>query len=181
MRIIAGKHRSRKLLTISELDTRPTSDRLKESLFNALGGRCDKQLWLDLFAGSGAIGLEALSRGASFVVFNDSNPKACAMIEKNIEALKEQSSCIVMNLDALACIQQLNNQSYLFDVIYIDPPYKQLLDPIILEITKASFISKDTIFIIEREKADALTQYESLVVLKHKVVGKSQYNILKMR
>ena len=179
MRIIAGKHRSRKILTLTGQTTRPSSDRLKESLFNMIGQRCDLQQWLDVFAGSGAIGLEALSRGASFVVFNDSQPLACDMIKTNISTLGEQQQSVVLNLDAIILDQYLSKQSWMFDVVYLDPPYQYPIKPIVELIMQASYVKPQALIIIERAKDESLEYLSDYNIMKHKQIGHSQFVILK--
>ena len=119
MRVIAGKYRRTPLKTLEGTDiTRPTRDMVKEALFSTIGFVEDKT-FLDLFAGSGAIGIEALSRGARDVVFNDSNPKAVSIIKENLQKVKEERS--VLNLDCRDCLRALKGRQ--FDFVYCDPPY----------------------------------------------------------
>ncbi len=123
MRIIGGKYRSRVLSEFAGNDVRPTSDRVKESLFNILALKMQGARVLDLFAGSGSLGLESLSRGAREVVFNDCAKASLAILKKNLAALKipvggEEAK--VLNCDYLVCLEQAKGS---FDVILIDPPY----------------------------------------------------------
>lgn len=118
MRIIAGKHRGRVLAQFRGMEVRPTSDRVKESLFQILNARLFGARVLDLFCGSGALGLEALSRGAKEAVFNDASSASLAICKKNIAALGERGT--VYRLDFRACLAHLSGQ---FDIIFADPPY----------------------------------------------------------
>ena len=123
MRIIAGKFRGRVLAEFKGNDVRPTSDRAKEALFNILSTKVIGARVLDLFAGSGSLGLESLSRGAKEVVFNDYSKDSIAILKKNLTALKitaEESK--VKNFDYSVCLGQAIGQ---FDLIFIDPPYRQ--------------------------------------------------------
>lgn len=124
MRIIGGKHRATKLYTLDGLDTRPTLDRVKESLFNILNFDLPNAVVLDLFAGSGALGLEAISRGAKRSVLCDNSPKAIHIIEQNVEKLKSKSEIQIIALDYLKTLEKLKQQNEKFDIVFLDPPYQ---------------------------------------------------------
>ena len=119
MRIIAGKHRGRVLAEFAGKEIRPTSDRVKESLFQILAPRLAGARVLDLFCGSGALGLESLSRGAREAVFNDVSAQSIAVLKKNLAALKETGAVLRAGYDE--CLLRLTGT---FDVIFCDPPYK---------------------------------------------------------
>lgn len=119
MRIIAGKHRGRVLAEFRGMEIRPTSDRVKESLFQIIGDRLAGARVLDLFCGSGALGLESLSRGAKEAVFNDVSRESLAVLKKNLAALCEEGQ--VMQSDYAACLMRMRGK---FDIIFCDPPYK---------------------------------------------------------
>ena len=119
MRIIAGKHRGRVLSQFRGMDIRPTADRVKESLFQIIGDRLVGARVLDLFCGSGALGLESLSRGAKEAVFNDVSRESLAVLKKNLAALREEGQ--VMQSDYAACLMRMRGK---FDIIFCDPPYK---------------------------------------------------------
>ena len=124
MRIIGGKYRSRVLVGFEGDDVRPTSDRAREALFNILYPKCIGARVLDLFAGSGAVGLESLSRGAKEVVFNDYSKESLAILRKNLSMLKIKENgeeARVLHSDYSACLQSLKGG---FDIIFLDPPYK---------------------------------------------------------
>ncbi len=121
MRIIGGEYGSRVLAGFQGDSVRPTSDRAREALFNILGLRVRGARVLDLFAGSGALGLEALSRGASEAVFNDCSAASVAIVKKNIQTLKVEARARVYTLDFAVCLQSVNAP---FDFIFIDPPYR---------------------------------------------------------
>jgi 16S rRNA (guanine966-N2)-methyltransferase len=121
MRIVAGKYRSRRLKVGPPEGTRPTSDRLRETLFNILGSGVIESKFLDAYAGVGAIGIEALSRGASRVEFVDSSPKACAAIEANLEALDIADGYRVFQ-STLAEVMK-RGLEVRFDIVFLDPPY----------------------------------------------------------
>ena len=123
MRIIAGTARSLPLKTIEGMDTRPTTDRIKETLFNMLQNDVPGCYFLDLFAGSGQIGLEAVSRGARYAVFVENNKKACACIEDNIHFTKFDRETKLLQSDVISAIRSMEGK-YRFDVIFMDPPYR---------------------------------------------------------
>ena len=121
MRIISGKARGTKLYTLEGTNTRPTLDRVKESIFNIIQGNIENATVLDLFAGSGAIGLEMLSRGAKKAVLCDNSKEAVGIIKKNIEKTHSQEKAEIYNSDFETCLEKIKNQK--FDIIYLDPPY----------------------------------------------------------
>ena len=127
MRIIAGTFRSRQLKSLKGLALRPTSDRLRESLFNVLAERVPGCRFLDVFAGTGAVGIEALSRGAVEAVFIENHPPAATLIQKNLDFLGIRGGTRILKLDALRGLQRLAAErasaSPSFDIIFLDPPY----------------------------------------------------------
>jgi 16S rRNA (guanine966-N2)-methyltransferase len=134
MRIIAGTYRSRILKSLKGLALRPTSDRLRETLFNVLGPAVAESRFLDLFAGTGAIGIEALSRGANEVVFIENHAPAAALIRRNLESLGIGKDATILAADALRGLENLasrQNQkagAVVFDFIFLDPPYSAAKD-----------------------------------------------------
>ena len=122
VRVIAGEFKSRKLRTIDGQATRPTSDRLKETLFNLVQSRIRGSVFLDCFAGSGSIGIEALSRGAGFVVFVEESPRAVKVIRENLASLGEDqiARCQILSRKAETSLKSLERK---FDIVFIDPPY----------------------------------------------------------
>src|SRR3989442_9193235 len=120
MRIISGKFKSRHLNGTPPAGIRPTSDKLRETLFNILGARVDGATFLDGCAGVGAIGLEAISRGAALVYFVDQSRKACQMIRQNLASLEINEGFKVMEMDLMRALGILDTQ---FDIAFVDPPY----------------------------------------------------------
>src|SRR5205823_849470 len=144
MRIIAGKFRGRKLKSPPSLATRPTSDRLRETFFNILAPRIEDARFLDLCAGTGAVGIEALSRGAAQVTFVDQSKKMCVLIEANVRALEiNEEEIEIVTAEALVflrrCMEEtkpslrvgLLPQSQPFDIIFFDPPYAADYDAVL--------------------------------------------------
>ena len=173
MRVIAGKARRLPLKTLDSLDTRPTTDRIKETLFNMLQTEITGCRFLDLFSGSGGIGIEALSRGASACVFVENNKKAADCIRQNLSFTRLEPDAVVMECDALTALRRLEDSGEQpFDLIFMDPPYGKKLErqvlmalshsrlademtTIIVEAslqTDFSYVEEETIFQIVREK-----------------------------
>src|SRR5437870_3052492 len=125
MRIIAGKYRGRKLKSPPSLQTRPTSDRLRETLFNILAPRIKGARFLDLCAGSGAVGIEALSRGVKQATFVDQSAKMCSLIEANLETLGvDEDEVNVVSVEALEFLRLCaKREGEPFEMIFFDPPY----------------------------------------------------------
>ncbi len=177
MRIISGKFRGTRLL-VSEQHTRPTSDRLKESLFNACFQHCSEQMWLDLYAGCGAIGLEALSRNAKYVVFNDKNLQAYDVVAKNIEKCRVSERSKLYHMNDYEMIELLNAQKRKFDVIFLDPPYAYDIQPILDQLDKTYLVEQGTMIVIEQDKTDKeYVMDKSYEKTKEKIVGQSIYRV----
>ena len=127
MRVIAGKFRSRQLKGLKGTALRPTSDRLRETLFNVIAGRVEGARFIDVFAGTGAVGIEALSRGALEVVFIENHAPAAALIKKNLESLGLGPGARILALDALRGLQKLAGEGGAgrgtYDLVFLDPPY----------------------------------------------------------
>lgn len=149
MRIIAGTARSLPLKTVEGMGTRPTTDRIKETLFNMLQNEVPGSYFLDLFAGSGQIGLEAISRGARYAVFVDNNKKAVACIEDNIRFTKFDKESKVYSSDVLSALRAMEGK-YQFDIIFMDPPYDQEIEKEVLRyLATSSLVKEDTTIIVE--------------------------------
>ena len=125
LRIIGGKQRGRKLLTVKGMDTRPTADRMRESLFNILSARIAGSHVLDLFAGTGALGMEALSRGAESAVFIDHARAALAVIESNINLCGWGEQARIIKWNIVANLKCLEGRRPPFDIVFMDPPYSK--------------------------------------------------------
>lgn len=172
MRIISGSARGTKLYTLEGLETRPTLDRVKESIFNIIQDRIYDSNVLDLFSGSGAIGLEFASRGAKKVILNDSSRKAIEIIQKNIEKTHLEKKVKLYNLDFKKVI--LSEKDNRFDIIYLDPPYKTdyIKDAIEL-IQKLNILNAKGIIIAETDEPDRIEQ--QLKGLSIKEIDKRKY------
>lgn len=166
MRIIGGKYRSRVLAEFAGEDVRPTSDRAKESLFNILSLKMYGARVLDLFCGSGALGLESLSRGAKEVVFNDFSKDSLAIVKKNLATLKIATNgeeAKLSGADYLVCLESIRGQ---FDLIFIDPPYRFDYGVKALEkIAEKGLLSEKGVAVYERDRPfegeiEGLEQYD---------------------
>ena len=167
MRVIAGKARSLHLKTIEGLDTRPTTDRIKETLFNMINDELYGASFLDLFSGSGGIGIEALSRGARNAVFVESSRKAAACIQENLKFTRLASDGEVLVMDLLA----VRGES--FSVIFMDPPYNRDLEKEVLSRLKDSpLVTEETLLIVE---ASLETDFSYLEEFGYEVLKRKEY------
>lgn len=149
MRVISGSARRLKLKTIDTMETRPTQDRTKETLFNVLNPFLADCRFLDLFAGSGGIGIEALSRGAESCVFIEQNPKAVECIEYNLSFTKLDKKGKVYRGDVLSLLHQIDTGE-VFHCIFMDPPYNHGLEQQVLTyLSKSRMIDDDTLIVVE--------------------------------
>ena len=160
MRIIAGTARSLPLKTIEGKDTRPTTDKTKETLFNVMQFDVPGAYFLDLFAGSGQMGLEAVSRGAQYAVFVENNKKAAACVEDNIQFTKFTKETKLYNSDVLSALRAMEGK-YRFDIIFMDPPYKQEFEYDVLSYLKDSSLLKENGMIIVEASLDTSFDYLS--------------------
>lgn len=172
MRVISGSARSLKLKTLDTLETRPTQDRTKETLFNVLNPFLADCRFLDLFAGSGGIGIEALSRGAQSCIFIEQNPKAIECIEYNLSFTKLDKNAKVYRGDVLSVLHQLD-KGVPFDCIFMDPPYRMGLEKQVLTLlSKSTMMDDDTLIVVE---ASLDTDFSYLSDLGLKDYKRKQY------
>ena len=195
MRVIAGSARGCTLLTPKGLDTRPTSDRMKEDLFNILAPYIPDASFLDLYSGSGAIGIEALSRGAREAVFVDISREAIATIEANLRKTRLIEYAEVLHMNALAALQQISNRGGKnFSIIFLDPPYngwKELNSSlsflaqggllamegiVVIECTTEKDLDKD----LEIHSQDYQITFPSLQIYRKKVYTRTQFGFYKI-
>lgn len=172
MRVIAGKARRLPLKTVPGMDTRPTTDRIKETLFNMLQEELPGCRFLDLFSGSGGIGIEALSRGASEAVFVENNRKASECIRANLEFTKLASAGRVLTLDAFQALNRLEGEPP-FQIIFMDPPYDHQWEKRVLEVlAHSSLADEETLLVVE---ASLETDFSYLDELGFEVVKRKEY------
>ncbi|MDF2630402.1 MAG: putative methylase [Symbiobacteriaceae bacterium] len=157
MRVITGKAKGHSLVTVKSRDVRPTADRVKESLFNVLGPRVIDAEFLDLFAGSGAVGIEALSRGARRAVFVDLATQHLKVVEQNLTATGLLAGAELLRRDARAAVADLGRRGRRFDLIFVDPPYsKGLVDEALTAIAEHGVLAEGGWVICEHYKKDAV-------------------------
>ena len=174
MRIVGGFYKGRVLCPFEKIGVRPTSDMTRESLFNILQFRIAGSKFLDLFAGTGAVGIEALSRGAKEVVLNDFSKESILLIKKNIEKLGIKEGVKVTSFDAVSLVESGREK---FDIIFIDPPYQSDLGERVLSVTSNS-LTDDGVAIFEGD-TPFNTQIEGLIVCDQRRYGKAHLTFFK--
>ena len=181
MRVISGIARGTKLYTLGGETTRPTLDRVKESVFNIIQNEIKDSIFLDLFAGSGAISIEAASRGAKKIIACDKSKKAVNIIKKNIEKTHMEKKIVVYNLDFIECIENLKNIK--FDLVYLDPPYKtDYVINAIRQLIKNDLINDNSKIIIETDDKKILEsiENENLQIIDKRKYGRAIIVFLKI-
>jgi 16S rRNA (guanine966-N2)-methyltransferase len=176
MRIIAGKFRSRQLKSLKGLSLRPTSDRLRETLFNVLAELVVGARFVDLFAGTGAVGIEALSRGAREVIFIEKHAATMALLKKNLESLEIHGDARTITKDALQALQQIAGESTAsrarVDILFLDPPYaeKAQYADVLAFLGNSSMLANDAVVVAEHLRSfdlpENFAKLESVRVLR---------------
>ncbi|MGN0383727.1 MAG: 16S rRNA (guanine(966)-N(2))-methyltransferase RsmD [Eubacterium sp.] len=173
MRVIAGKARHLHLKTVKGMETRPTTDRIKETLFNILQYDIPGCIFLDLFSGSGAIGIEALSRGADKCYFVENSKSAQECIKYNLEFTRLKDAAVIIKTDVLTAIKQISCQNIIFDFIFMDPPYnKEIEKDVLKELAVSGLIDEYTTIIVE---ASLNTNFDYLQDMGYKLLRKKDY------
>lgn len=178
MRVIAGSARHLLLKTVEGMDTRPTTDRIKETLFNMLQYQIAGCRFLDLFSGSGAIGIEALSRGAAEAVFVEKAPRALACIRDNLKTTHLEDRALVLSMDVFGALKRLEAEQKAFDLIFMDPPYDQRHEQAVADyLTTSCLAGPDTTVIIEASKQTdtGWTRPMGWQIVKRKVYKTNQH------
>lgn len=176
MRIISGKYKGKQIEGFNIDGTRPTMDRVKESLFGSIQNYIKESICLDLFAGSGSLGFEALSNGASKCFFVDNNNIVIKQLNKTIHSLNIQDS-IVLNMDYKDALNKFKNDNIKFDLIFLDPPYKfNLIDNCLELIDKYNLLSDNGLIICEYETEEF--DIKSFKLLKEKKYGLKKIKII---
>ena len=184
MRVIAGKARRIQLKTAPGMGTRPTTDRIKETLFNILQPELYSARFLDLFSGSGAIGIEALSRGCEMAVFVENNSAAVECIRDNLKCTKLSEDAVIMQKDVYAAIQQLESEGKCFDIVFMDPPYDCFHEKKVLErLLSSSVIHKETLIVVEASLSTDVSDAESYgyTVLREKIYKTNKHIFLRIK
>ncbi len=177
MRIISGQARGRKLKTLEGLDTRPTLDRTREALFNILQQRVRDARVLDLFAGSGALALEALSRGAGSAVLCDQSPAACGIIRENIALVRMEDRARLLCCEASQALERLVGEQ--FDLIFLDPPYhKGLIDAALESMIRRNQLAEGGLIVAETAQDEGFDLPEGLTFTDERKYGKSRLHFI---
>lgn len=170
MRVIAGTARSLQLKTVPGMETRPTTDRIKETLFNILAPEIPDSKFLDLFSGSGGIGIEALSRGAAQAYMVDNSRAAVKVIQENLKHTHMESRAEVIGQDVLTAIRLLEGRSLVFDVVFMDPPYRKELErDVLAALAHTSIVDADTLIVVESSLDTAFDYAEEFGFEVHRV------------
>ena len=169
MRVISGSARGCKLYSLEGLDTRPTTDRIKETLFNIISPRIYDCVFLDVFSGSGAIAIEALSRGAKKAVLIEKSPEAVSVINKNIEKTRVGDRAEVLKMDALSAVEKLKGSGEKFDLVFMDPPYNNdLAWPVMKALKENNLLSEDALIVIEESSSANIPAVEGFNMYRTK-------------
>ena len=178
MRIISGNNKGTKLKTLEGENTRPTLDRVKEALFSIIYSRkSDIDNVLDLFSGSGSLGLEMLSRGAQKAYFCDSSKQAVNIITENIERCRQQDNCIVINRDYIECLKLLEKEKIKFDLIFLDPPYDKGMGIKSIEyIYDFNLLSENGLIVLETSEKESIPE----VLYEFEIVDERKYGRIKI-
>ncbi len=179
MRVVAGNYRGRRLKSLEGENTRPTTDKVKESIYNMIGPYFDGGRVLDLFAGSGGLAIEAISRGMDLAICVDRSYPAMKVIQENIKVTKEAEKFITLKMDANQALQKLMTEEQSFDLILLDPPYaKQEIVKQLEKMLAGNLLKPDCLVVCETDKNVELpSEIQTLVQMKHQVYGTTAVTI----
>lgn len=172
MRVITGSAKGRHLITTKGNRIRPTSERIKEALFSILGNKVVDSVFVDCFAGTGAIGIEALSRGAKKCYFIDNHPESLELIKKNLQITDLLNRSKIISKNIVSGIREISSYCQKIDIIFLDPPYlKGFIQPTLLEIININILHPSSLIIVEHSKKDFLKDQEGLYCLQQRIYG----------
>lgn len=175
MRVISGKYKGKNIMGFNILGTRPTMDRVKESLFGMIQNNVKNSVCLDLFAGSGSLGIEALSNGASMCYFNEKNDEIFKILKNNLSSIE---GCNLNKLDYMDALKLFDSKKIKFDLIFLDPPYKlNLINCVLDYICNNDMLNDDGLVICEFEFEEVYC--DKLDLIKSKKYGTKMINIYK--
>lgn len=181
LRVISGICKGRKLKTVHGMQTRPTADRMRESLFNILGPKLVEAVVLDLFAGTGALGIEALSRGARYAVFVERRQQAVSVIRENLITCRMTDKARIIQWDVAKNLKCLESVTARFDMVFMDPPYQQnLLYAALDSLRKTASLHAETTIVIEHAADDTLqTNGAGYTMLDQRQYGNTAFSFLR--
>lgn len=173
MRIIAGKAKGQKLIPPATMETRPTLDRVKEAMFSIIQGYIPNAEVIDVFAGTGSLGLEAASRGAKEVFLIDKSSTTYPLLVENVKKLKFQDFVHTLNMDSYDALRMLSKKGKVFDLIFIDPPYcKEMIPEAMKIIEENNMLSKEGIIVTKIDSIEEVySGYKDIQILKSKKYG----------
>lgn len=173
MRIIAGEAKGRKILSPEGMNTRPTLDRIKESIFNIIQTRVYGSVAIDVFSGTGSLGLEAVSRGAKECYLVDKHPVSFSLLKQNVQNLKFEDRCNCLNMDSYEALKMLGKKGKKFDLVFIDPPYrKEMIPPAIDIINQYDMLVKGGLIVCKIDTVETIYAGDDVIVLKdHRKYG----------
>jgi len=180
MKVISGTLKGRNILGYNILGTRPTMDRVKESLFGMIQNNIKDSIVLDLFAGSGQLGIEAISNGANICYFVDNNKEVIKILNQNITNLNIKDKSIIIYSDWKKSLNDFSNQNLKFDLIFIDPPYDyNVYEKILEKVSTLNLLKEDGLIILEHSNLKLKDTYYNLTLCKEKKYGNKSVNIYK--
>ncbi|MCY6959484.1 16S rRNA (guanine(966)-N(2))-methyltransferase RsmD [Clostridium brassicae] len=173
MRIIAGKAKGRTILPPDGMQTRPTLDRVKENIFNIIQNRTLDAVIIDVFAGTGSLGLEAASRGAKECYLVDKHPTTFQRLKKNVESLKFEDFCSCLNMDSYDALREVSRRGKVFDLIFIDPPYaKEMIPPAMEIVFEKKLLRKDGLIVTKIDSSENIYEgYKDIVLINKRKYG----------
>ena len=178
-KVISGKLKGRNINGFNISGTRPTMDRVKESVFSIIQNNIKDSIVLDLFSGSGNLGIEALSNYAKLVYFNDKNKKCIKVIKENLDNFNVLDSSILLNMDYKEALNYLANKKITFDIVFLDPPYKDIIIDKIMDILlEKKLLNKDALVICE-VNTNLVYQNDNYILYKEKKYGDKKVLIYK--
>ncbi len=172
LRVVGGKVKGKRLMVFKGGLFRPTTSKVKEAIFDIIGPLLGKEV-LDLFAGTGSLGIEALSRQAKRVVFVESNPRACYVLEKNLEGCDLKKNSQIVKGDISRALKILSKKGEVFDLVFLDPPYRKgLLGKTLRDLTRKGILKVNSLVVAEHDSKEvALQSYGDLFLEKQRKYG----------
>lgn len=166
MRVIAGKAKGKKIIPPDGMQTRPTLDRVKENIFNIIQNEVIDALAVDVFSGTGSLGLEAVSRGAKYCYLVDKHPTTFNFLTENIKNLKFEEDCTALNMDSYMALKSFAKKKIVFDLIFIDPPYaKEMIPPAVELICEGHILKKEGLIVTKIDTGEELYEGNDYIKL----------------